>query len=178
MIIDLRTIPREGTWSFQFCLDKDWWHPYAQNDQVLGLDTPLTVKVDIYKAGEKYVLKGHMKGFIQLMCDRCLVAYSRDIDHDFKVILAPLPPDSEKAEVELHEEDMEIGFIKGEEIDLGAIIQEQLYLSLPIKSLCREDCLGLCSLCGANLNHGDCGCRMEHGHTGFSKLRSLKIERE
>ena len=76
------------------------------------------------------------------------------------------------------EEDMEVDFIRGEEIDLDEIIRENMYLSLPIKLLCREECLGLCSNCGRNLNNGDCHCRQEQGHPGFSKLKGIKIKGE
>jgi uncharacterized protein len=159
MIVDIKTIPREGTKSFKFSLDKDWLQPEVKNDQFICLDAPLTVKADIYRAGDKYVLEGTMKGSVQLLCDRCLDPYSRDLTADFRVLLVMPPPDMEVAETELTEEDMEIGFIRGEEIDMDEIIREQFYLSLPVKSLCREDCLGLCPICGGNLNKGECRCK-------------------
>ncbi len=43
-------------------------------------------------------------------------------------------------------------------IDLAPLVRELSLLALPIKVLCRPDCLGLCQECGANLNDGDCGC--------------------
>jgi uncharacterized protein len=177
MIIDLRAIPREGARRFEFSLDKDWWRPSGQNDRVLALKTPLIVKVEIFRTGDKYVLSGDLEGSIQVMCDRCLEYYQREVRADFRLFLV-LKPDVEKAEIELLEEDMEVDFIRGEEIDLDAIIQEQLYLSLPIKSLCREGCLGLCPKCGSNLNNGACHCEGEQGHPGLSKLESLIIEGE
>jgi uncharacterized protein len=63
-----------------------------------------------------------------------------------------------KAEIELLEEDLETGFISGDEIELDDIFKEQLYLALPIKSLCREGCLGLCPICGTDLNIQRCQC--------------------
>jgi len=177
MIIDLRAIPREGSRCFEFSLDKDWWRLGGKNDRVLDLKTPLIVKVEIFRPGDKYVLSGDLEGSIQVMCDRCLEYYQRDVRADFKLFLV-LKPDVEKAEIELLEEDMEVDFIRGEDIDLDKIIQEQLYLSLPIKSLCREGCLGLCPTCGSNLNNGACHCKREQGHPGLSKLESLIIEGE
>ncbi|MFC1867249.1 DUF177 domain-containing protein [Thermodesulfobacteriota bacterium] len=178
MIIDLKAIPRDGNRVFEFFLEKEWWHPDGRNDHDIRLDTPLTVRIEIYRAGNKYVLKGDLAGSLQVRCDKCLSAYRRDVRSTFKVIFEKLPPYEEKAEVELLEEEMNISFIRGEEIDLDEIIQEQLYLSLPIKSLCKEECLGLCPTCGTNLNDEDCQCEMRQGHPGFSKLKSLKIERE
>ena len=73
---------------------------------------------------------------------------------------------------------MEADFIKGEEIDLKDIVREQIYLSIPMKSLCSEGCLGLCPICGKNLNQGPCQCKGEKGHPGFLKLKNLNIEGE
>jgi uncharacterized protein len=177
MIIDLRAIPREGARRFEFSLDKDSWRPGGENDRVLDLKTPLMVKVEVFRTGDKYVLSGDLEGSIQVMCDRCLEHYQRDVKADFNLFLV-LKPDMEKAEVELLEEDMEVDFINGEEIDLDEIIQEQLYLSLPIKSLCREECLGLCPTCGHNLNNGACHCKREQSHPGLSNLVGLIMEGE
>lgn len=173
MIINLRTIPH-GIRNFEFCLDKDWWHPSEQNDQIFGFDTPLEVKITICRAGEKYVLDGDLSGGLQVMCDRCLELYHRDLRSVFKVFLALPLQETDNAELELSEEDMAVGFIRGEEIDLDEIIQEQIYLSIPMKSLCTENCLGLCPICGSNANKRDCQCHRELGHPGFLKLKNLK----
>jgi len=163
MNIDLRTIPREGTRAFQFNLDKDCWRPKGVNECILDLNTPFMVNVKIFRTGDKYVLDGDLEGSVRIMCDRCLEYYQRDVKTDFRLFLVQ-SQDTEKAEIELLEEDMEVDFIRGEEIDLDEIIQEQLYLSLPIKSLCMEECLGLCPMCGHNLNNGACQCKREQGH--------------
>ena len=176
MIIDLKAIPQEGSKSYEFRLAKDWWNPDGRSDQISGFDTPLTVRIEIYKAGDKYILEGQLAGSLQVACDRCLRNYIRDLDSEFRVFMALPPADMEETEIELLEEDMEIGFIRDEEIDLDEIIREQLYLSLPIKNLCKEDCLGLCPKCGSDLNEGDCMCEKEPGHPGFSKLKGLKLE--
>ena len=178
MIIDLKAIPQEGIRSFEFCLDEDWWKSDDQNYQVLGLSTPFTVKIVIYRAGDKFVLEGDLTGGLQVKCDRCLEVYNRDVRSEFRLFLALPSMDIDKAEIELLDEDMEVGFTKGEEVDLDEIIKEQIYLSLPIKLLCKENCLGLCPTCGCNLNEKECKCEKDHGHPGFSKLKSLKIEGE
>ena len=178
MIVDLKSIPREGARKFKFTLNKEWWQPDMENDQVLGLNTPLKVTINIYRAGDRYVLEGTLDGSMDVMCDRCLEPYHRELRPEFRLFLSLPPSDKEKAEIELLEEDMEVGFINGEEIDLGDVIREQLFLSLPIKSLCREECLGLCPKCGNNLNDGDCGCEKENLHPALSKLKRFKIEGE
>ena len=176
MIIDLTTISQEGR-SFDFSLEKDWWHSNEENDQVLGFDTNLEVKIKIYKAGEKYLLQGVLTGGLQVVCDRCLKSYHRDLKHDFNVFLDIIPKTgTNMTEVELLDGDMEVNFIKDREIDVDEVIREQIYLSLPMKSLCSDECLGLCPICGSDLNVRDCQCHKEQGHPGFLKLKDLKIK--
>ena len=175
MIIDLRSIPH-GTRSFEFCLEKDWWRTSEKNTPILGMDTPLGVKIDLTRAGDKYVFDGIVSGGLQVLCDRCLENYRWNLKTEFTMFIALPLPDTERSEIELSEEDMEIGFIRGEEVDTGEIIREQIYLSLPMTSICRENCLGLCSICGCNRNRKKCQCLREQGHPGFQKLKNLKLK--
>ena len=175
MIIDLKTIAA-GTRSFSFSLEKNWWHSKEQGDALLGFSSPVKVTTDICRAGERYVLEGNLSGMLEVACDRCLEPYRIDLSHEFRIILALPPQEIEKDEVELLEEDMEIGFITDDQLNLDEVVKEQIYLALPVKKLCSEDCPGLCPECGANLNNGDCGCAGVKGHPAFSKLKNLKIE--
>ena len=177
MFINLRTISY-GPRSFEFSLKKDWWRPDDKNNPILALDTPLHVKLEIHEAGDKYLLDGALFGAVQVTCDRCLETYRKDLDFEFKVLLALPLSEPDKEEVELIEEDMEVHFIQGEEVELDEIIREQIYLSLPLKFLCKENCLGLCPVCGNNLTKKNCHCNQEHGHPGFLKLKNLRIEGE
>ena len=63
-----------------------------------------------------------------------------------------------REEIEVAEEDINTAFYRDGEIDLGELIHEQFYLTLPMKPLCREDCKGLCPVCGANWNQTTCAC--------------------
>ena len=173
MIIDLRKSPA-GQQDYQFTLEKDWWQPERQREQVLALSAPLKIKLNLYKAGDKFVLSGKLDGGIEVECDRCLAPFQRDLKGRFKAFLALPIQEPAKADVELLEK--EIDFIRGEQIDLDDIIREQIYLSLPMKCLCSQQCAGLCPLCGGNLNRGDCKCERKSGHPAFAKLKNLKIK--
>jgi uncharacterized protein len=177
MIIDLRTLPK-GPQEFAFRLRQDWWPGNERDGRVIGLDAPLEVRIRIDKAGSKYVLEGSFSGGFQLRCDRCLVPFHRDLDSEFRVFLTLKDPAATEAELEVLDEDLEVDFLQGMEVDVDDIIQEQIYLSLPMKLLCTESCQGLCSQCGLNLNQERCSCPPEQGHPGFSKLRNLRIAGE
>jgi len=175
MLIDLRAIPRAGARQFRLCLAEDWWHADEFDNQVLGLDGPLSVNIEIYRAGDKFALRGELAGSLIINCDRCLTPYRQDIKTKFNIFIVRTPQEDEKAEIELLEQDLEVAFTNSDEIELDEIIKEQLYLSIPIKSICKEGCLGLCPVCGSNMNNGDCKCKKEKVHPGFAKLKGLKI---
>ncbi len=173
MIIDLKSV-QDAPRHFDFALQPDWWHPEGEDDQVLGMDGPLDVRITIYRAGTKHILEGRLSGTLRVRCDRCLEPCRHDLSKEFRLFLAP-PPATAESEIELEQEDLSLDFVVSDEVDLEEIVREQIYFSLPMKVLCKENCLGLCPSCGANLNLEKCGCPKGEGHPEFSKLKSLKF---
>jgi uncharacterized protein len=169
MIIDLQTITEET--EFSEVLEEGWWHPGARDDQILGLDAPLRVTVKVSKAVDKFLVTGTLRGGLRIRCDRCLEPFHRDIQSQFHVYLIVPREGADQEEIQLLDEDMEVDFIKGDTIDLSEIVREQIYLMLPMRSICVESCRGLCPACGANLNEGPCLCRKTEGPPAFSKLK-------
>jgi uncharacterized protein len=56
------------------------------------------------------------------------------------------------------------------------LIEEQVLLALPTRPLCREDCRGLCSGCGVNLNSEECACDpAAPSDSRMAIFRTLKI---
>jgi uncharacterized protein len=177
MIVDLRTISN-GPRYVDLAFEPGWWHGDEHYDQILGLDGPLESRIAISKAGTKYVLEGHLKGVLRVRCDRCIEPYHYDLESSFRLFLALAPAGADESELELSEEDLSVDFVVGDEINLDEIVKEQVYLSLPMKTVCREECAGLCPICGANLNEEACECHREMGHPGFQKLKKAKLYRK
>jgi uncharacterized protein len=75
---------------------------------------------------------------------------------------------------ELTAADLDLDFYTGEVIDLESIIREQIILTLPLKPLCSEDCRGLCTRCGVNLNQERCACKAETAAGPLAGLAKLK----
>jgi len=169
MLIDLHSISEET--EFNEVLEEGWWQPAPGNDQILGLDGPLRVKVKVSKAVDKFLIKGAIRGAVRIRCDRCLEPFHRDVKSQFHVYLVVPREGSDQEEIELLDEDLEVDFVRGDTIDLSDIVREQIYLSLPMQSICRENCRGLCPVCGADLNETSCSCGKAEGHPAFSKLR-------
>ena len=71
------------------------------------------------------------------------------------------------------------------QLDFEPILRAAVLVDLPYVPLCAEDCKGLCSQCGANLNDGPCGCkpveddvvRTDSGKPSqFAALKNFKFE--
>lgn len=181
MIIPLRAVRKE-TRRFEFTLAPGWWQAEPGRADVVGLSGPVAVEMSLAKTVtrgvDNYVLDGRFSGRFRLRCARCLVIYEQALSGDFRLFLAPAHAVVHETEVELSPEDLAFEFIVGDEINLAEVTREQIYLALPMVSVCREGCRGLCPHCGADLNQGPCGCSAEGGHPGFAKLKALKLALE
>ena len=100
-------------------------------------------------------------------CDRCLdeVEMTFPVVIDRRVVLTPQPDADDAPDKD------ELSFLDGCMLDVDKLVCDEVVVALPSKVLCREDCKGLCSNCGANLNHETCSC----GHDP-SDLRMAAIQ--
>ena len=55
-------------------------------------------------------------------------------------------------------DDEDVNAFEGDDIELDELVRDTLLAAQPLSNICKPDCKGLCPVCGANLNHGDCGC--------------------
>ncbi len=95
-------------------------------------------------------------------CVRCLVIYVRDADVELHLeYVEGEDPYLNVENVELSPHDADRVYYRGPQIDLAIGIREAIVLSQPIMNLCKEDCLGLCPVCGVNLNQKRCSCVKE-----------------
>lgn len=100
----------------------------------------------------KAEIEGKAELQFSLFCDRCLKEVTETVILDFsRTVYAP-----EAITEEEMKEDQQ--FINEYELDLEALLEEELQLSWPSKVLCNDDCKGICKKCGHNLNESDCGC--------------------
>jgi uncharacterized protein len=107
---------------------------------------------------------------------RCLKEFSYPLSSTFELTLHPLKGASFEEETELEAGEMELSFFEGGEIHLSEIACEQIFLEIPYQPLCREECKGLCPVCGKDLNLSSCECVKEEFVSGFSVLKKLKLE--
>ncbi len=142
---------------------------------------PLDIRVMARKFEGMVIVEGSVATAVRLQCCRCLQEFEQSLDATFSVTYARHLPDAEAGaddgEVELQAEDLGMLAFEGDQIDLTESVQEQVVMAMPFKPLCREDCLGLCSQCGADLNAGKCGCRDQEMGGKFAALKDFKVKK-
>ena len=122
-------------------------------------------------------IKGKIKGSYSLVCSRCLEIFEKDFSQDVSVTFKPFyETQREGEEIELTLKEMNVNFYKGDRISLLDLIKEEIYILVPLKPLCREDCKGLCPICGKNRNKEECDCQKEEFSSKFAILKTLLKE--
>jgi uncharacterized protein len=122
----------------------------------------------------KAEIEGWFTAGVKASCHRCLQPFDLDLQRSFH--LTYLAPDADrfaKEEVELSGQELEVAYLERDRLSLDELIQEQIYLALPMKFLCRADCRGLCVNCGADLNEVECGCPGETMDPRWAKLKTV-----
>jgi len=136
--------------------------------------SPVNLTVDVRKDGQKIRLAGRVEGAVQIECGRCLEPFTIPVDEKFDTLLLPSSANTGESEQQVEADDLGVAYYKDDQIDLGEVIREQLYLAMPMKPLCREDCLGLCPVCGSNKNRETCECRPQWVDPRLEPLRKLR----
>ena len=95
-----------------------------------------------------------------LTCTRCLTEWDSFVEIEAQQFFRRVPDEEGYA-------------IAGDEIDLFEPARDELSLALPTTPVCREDCRGLCPICGTDLNSDPCGGHGDDSDSPFATLRDL-----
>lgn len=150
--------------SFEF---KRRMEPIKFSGMLVHMTEPVVVQ-GVYKEESSDIqVQGKLKTVVLRNCDRCTNDFESSVELEFCEIFY-------KGE---HDEDREGYAFQGDWIDLTEMIESLIVMSLPIQSLCKADCQGLCSICGCDLNISKCDCQTVQPegsvHSEFSKLKAL-----
>lgn len=110
---------------------------------------PMQLQGSVTNTGTSFLVEATVKADVELICARCLEHYP----YTLEVVFTENYTRSEPEEGFRH--------FSGDEIPLDEAVLEGLNLSMPLRGFCREDCQGLCPLCGINRNQSSCGCKEE-----------------
>ena len=128
---------------------------------------PVHVKVEHIR-GEELLITAETRLSVIIPCDRCL----EDVKREFELNCVK-HVDVGLSDAELTEELDESNFIDGYHLDVDKLLFHEILSSWPTKVLCREDCKGLCNVCGQNLNTGSCNCEDTGLDPRMSVVRDL-----
>jgi uncharacterized protein len=127
-------------------------------EDAISFTKPLSVNGLIANKGDVLDLNADVKGEVTLQCGSCLESYKQSLDFSFETRLIKSSVESVIDEDDWDEDYVDAFFFEGNEVDLSKIVQEFLLLELPMLRRCKENCKGLCSICGTNLNQETCKC--------------------
>lgn len=173
MIIDVERLPEEG---LEVCKEFEFFSMDLVDENAVFLK-PVSTKIHVRPIGEEEVLvKGTISTRLSFVCSRCLSPFEFPIDSQFDLVFFPEELDVMKEE--LDSDDMNLYFYHSRKIDLNEVVLEQLNLTFPYKPLCKEDCQGICPVCGKIVREGQCSCLRNESDPRLDKLKNfLRVKR-
>lgn len=129
------------------------------------------VRLQLERDGIDVFVTGEVRAAVSQACGRCLESLPVEVTAVIDVRLVPRPATADT--VELAADDLDVDFYEKGEIDVGALIETETTLALPMKPLCREGCRGLCPVCGGNRNLTQCSCQQRPPDPGLAALKAL-----
>ena len=135
--------------------------------ETYGVSVPGGASVNVSRMAHGYAFQLRFTGHLAGPCMRCLADAVVEGEVEAREVDQPGAG-----------EELESPYVDGEELRAGAWAHDALALALPAQLLCRDDCAGLCPVCGASLNDAEPGA---HEHPSepdprWEKLRELKLE--
>lgn len=125
----------------------------------------------------EYLADGTTTFTADFLCARCVEPFPFANSSEFHLRFRPRPELSEENdEVEITPDELDIEFYTERSIELRHLASEQIQLSIPMKPLCTEGCLGLCPTCGANRNGERCSCQSLVTDDRFAALAGIREE--
>lgn len=148
---------------------------FVENIIDLGLDDRFSGKLKVNckmdKSHHQIVVDCDLLFNAELTCDRCLQEFSNEFLKHFQNIYFIV---YEKGKEEVQDPGIYYITPTQDKIDLSADVSEIIKISIPMKILCGEECKGLCSKCGKNLNDDSCDCIDHEENPVWESLKKLK----
>ena len=113
---------------------------------------PVTVEGEAYSSAEVLHLSLTAETVLDAMCDRCGKEFDQEKKISYDCVLSDEIQD---------ESNVDIIPLENDTVDVDELARTAFILEMDTKTLCSEDCKGLCSRCGADLNLGPCSCKKE-----------------
>lgn len=174
MFIDVQELLHKREVSIPFLLEKQLGDAWNCPDVVEFL-SPVVIEGTISQAEEDcLILEAEGSVTILMECNRCLKEVSQTITFDLEECFVQAGKENEEHKRDEDEAEIFSGF----SIDCIELVQKNIVLTLPMKCLCEEECKGLCSVCGQDLNEDFCNCDRREIDPRFEGLLAFFKDKE
>jgi uncharacterized protein len=151
----------------------------APNDFELAAEqarliSPVQLKCEIERSEPRARVAGKVSAKFEIDCTRCLEPVSFPLDINFDVEFVDQEHFGSNGEHEIDPANLSVNSLEDGRLDLNELVREQLFLNLPEQVFCKEDCKGLCEVCGVNRNSENCHCEADDVDPRWSALKDLK----
>ena len=131
------------------------------------LNKTIVFSGDFFKVEDSILLTGSVQYSYAEQCARCLTEFENTVETKFEAVVVQKQDDDDN-----ESDEIKLVTIDGC-VNLDETIKQLVYLSMPMKSVCKADCKGLCPTCGVNLNVEECKCQNKITDPRFDKLKNL-----
>jgi uncharacterized protein len=148
----------------------------ASDVDLPGVEAVAPVEVDgtLSFAEPNFWLEMRLATVAAVTCDRCLRQFELPLAETVQWMVQQRSARPEPVERELGRDELGLIEVSGDSFESAPLVREQIVLALPAKPLCREDCAGLCPVCGGDRNLGECGCREPATDPRWAALSALR----
>jgi uncharacterized protein len=131
-------------------------------------------EVLLIRMNDSILVQGTLATQTKITCSRCLKPFTLKIP--LKILEEFFPTIDIVTGMRLPKPEDPGSFTIDEHhiLDLTEAIRQYIVTAMPMKPLCDEECAGLCSTCGKDLNRGACGCKQEEVDLRWAELLKLK----
>ena len=140
------------------------------------LEGPVDLDLDLEAVGGGILVRGAIRARARGTCARCLIPVVQPWEVDVLELHRPVAGDEHEDDGQA-DDDLDYRLVEGDtQLELDQMVRDALVVGQPVRVLCRPDCAGLCSVCGADRNVAPC----DHGEerpvdARWEKLRGLRL---
>ena len=165
MLIDIDRLPKEG-----LRLSRDFEFPSLDlvEENAVFLE-PAHAEVSVRLVGNEILVQGEVTARLSFICSRCLTPFEFPVASRFDLVY--LPEELDALSEELTDEKIDQMYYSGRQLDINAVVLEQLNLTFPAKPLCAPGCEGLCAVCGEIVRDGKCSCLVKGTGPRWDRLK-------
>ena len=143
------------------------------SDRHFDLSPRVWLRLSVQRFLQTFTVKGTVAFEVGGKCCRCLAAVRQPLEAEVEVLIQRREAGADLLEAAGQEDDVEIVDPGAKAVDLTGRVRDAVALELPMRVFCREDCKGLCSSCGRDLNESECGCSFERTDPRWEALAGL-----